>query len=64
MAEQKKGHVKLTVEVEINEALMEIVKESMKNMPQMMQKMARARVFSSSSHSRQNNRNMNGVVFR
>ena len=39
MAEQKKGHVKLTVEVEINEALMEIVKESMKNMPQMMQMM-------------------------
>ena len=39
MAEQKKGHVKLTVEVEINEALMEIVKESMKNMPQMMQTM-------------------------
>jgi len=39
MAEQKKGHVKLTVEVEINEALMEIVKESMKNMPQMMQSM-------------------------
>ena len=39
MAEQKKGHVKLTVEVEINEALMEIVKESMKNIPQMMQTM-------------------------
>ena len=39
MAEQKKGHVKLTVEVEINEALMEIVKESMKNIPQMMQSM-------------------------
>jgi hypothetical protein len=27
------------MEVEINEALMEIVKESMKNMPQMMQMM-------------------------
>ena len=39
MAEQKKGSMKLTVEAEINEALMEIVKESMKNMPQMMQKM-------------------------
>lgn len=39
LAEQKKGHLKITMEVEINEALMEIVKESMKNMPQMMQKM-------------------------
>ena len=39
MVEEKKGHLKLTVEVEINEALMEIVKESMKNMPQMMQAM-------------------------
>jgi len=39
MVEQKKGHVKLTVEVEINEALMEIVKEGMKSMPQMMQTM-------------------------
>ncbi len=37
MAEEKKGHVKVTFEVEVNEALMEIVKESMKNMPQMMQ---------------------------
>ena len=37
MVEQKKGSIKLTVEVEINEALMEIVKESIKNIPQMMQ---------------------------
>lgn len=37
MAEEKKGHVKVTFEVEINEALMEMAKESMKNMPQMMQ---------------------------
>ncbi len=33
MAEEKKGRVKVTVEVEINEALMEIVK----NMPLTMQ---------------------------
>jgi hypothetical protein len=33
MSEEKKGHVKLTVEVEINEALMEAMKEGMKNMP-------------------------------
>ena len=39
MVEEKKGQIKLTVEVEINEALMEIVKETMKNMPQMMQMM-------------------------
>ena len=36
MAEQKKGRVKLTVEAEINEPLMEIIKEAMANMPQMM----------------------------
>jgi len=33
VAEEKKGRVKVTVEVEINEALMEMLK----NMPQMMQ---------------------------
>jgi len=36
MVEEKKGHVKLTVEAEINEPLMEIIKEAMANMPQMM----------------------------
>ena len=36
MSEEKKGHVKFTFEVEINEALMEIIKDSMKNMPEMM----------------------------
>ena len=35
MAEEKKGHVKVTMEVEVNEALMEVIKESIKNMPQM-----------------------------
>ncbi len=35
MAEEKKGHVKFTFEVEINEVLMEVLKESMKNMPEM-----------------------------
>jgi hypothetical protein len=34
LAEEKKGHVKVTMEVEINEALMEVVKEAIKNMPQ------------------------------
>ena len=37
--EEKKGCVKITVEAEINEPLMEIIKESMANMPQMMQQM-------------------------
>ena len=41
MVEQKKGNVKVTVEVEINEPLMEIIKEAMANMPQMMQMMAK-----------------------
>ena len=38
--EEKKGRVKITVESEINEPLMEIIKEAMANMPQMMQLMA------------------------
>jgi hypothetical protein len=37
MAEEKKGHVKMTFEVEINEALMDLIKENMKSLPQMMQ---------------------------
>jgi hypothetical protein len=39
LSEEKKGHVKLTVEIEINEPLMEMARESMKNMPQIMQTM-------------------------
>jgi len=39
MSEEKKGRVKITVEAEINEPLMEIIKEAMANMPQMMQQM-------------------------
>lgn len=36
MPEEKKGRVKITVEAEINEPLMEIIKEGMANMPQLM----------------------------
>ena len=36
LSDVKKGHVKFTLEMEINEALMEILKESIKNMPEMM----------------------------
>lgn len=39
MSEEKKGHVKFTIEVEINEALMELIKESMANIPEMMAKL-------------------------
>jgi hypothetical protein len=35
--EDKKGHVKITIEAEINEPLMEMLKNSMENMPHMMQ---------------------------
>ena len=35
--ENKKGHVKITIEAEINEALMEMLKEGMENMPHMVQ---------------------------
>ena len=37
--EIKKGHVKITIEAEINEALMEMLKESMTNMPHMIQQL-------------------------
>ena len=40
MAEEKKGRVKITIEAEINEPLMEMLKESMVNMPQMIQTIA------------------------
>jgi hypothetical protein len=35
MVEEKNGHAKITLEIELNEALMEMLKEGMKNMPQM-----------------------------
>jgi hypothetical protein len=37
MAEEKKGHVKVILDVEINAALMDIMKESIENMPHMIQ---------------------------
>jgi len=37
MAEEKKGHVKFTFEVDINEALMDLLKENMKDIPKMME---------------------------
>jgi hypothetical protein len=36
MAEDKSGKVKITIEVEVNEALMGIAKECMEAMPEMM----------------------------
>ena len=36
MAEEKKGRARITIEVEINEPLMEVLKESMTKMPKMM----------------------------
>jgi hypothetical protein len=36
--EEKKGRVKITIEIEFNEALMEMAKESMAKMPEMMSK--------------------------
>jgi hypothetical protein len=37
ISETKKGHVKITIEAEINEPLMDMIKNSMENMPHMMQ---------------------------
>lgn len=35
--ENKGGHAKITVDIEINEPIMEIIKKSMDNIPAMMQ---------------------------
>jgi hypothetical protein len=37
MAEEKKGHVKVSLDVEINAALMDMMRECMENMPQALQ---------------------------
>ena len=37
MAEEKKGHVKVTLDLEINAPLMDMLKESMENVPHMVQ---------------------------
>ena len=43
MSEEKKGRAKITIEVEINEALMEAMKENMAKWPMMMGKMRQMR---------------------
>ena len=39
----KKGHIKFTIDVEINEEFMSVIKESMTKMPDMMWKMNKMR---------------------
>ena len=34
--EERKGHAKVTIDVEINDALMDLMQESMTKLPQMM----------------------------
>ena len=41
MAEEKKGHMKVTIDVEISASLMEMMKECMENMPQLIQTLAK-----------------------
>jgi hypothetical protein len=43
MVEEKKGHVKVSLDVEINAALMEMMKDCIENMPQVIQKLAEKR---------------------
>ena len=40
MVEEKKGHVKVTLDVEINDALMNMMKDCVDNMPQAIQMIA------------------------
>ena len=40
MAEENKGHVKITVDLEISPSLMDMTKECMQNMPQALQMLA------------------------
>ncbi len=39
MADEKKGHVKITMEIEVNEALMDLAKETTKGMMEVMKEM-------------------------
>jgi hypothetical protein len=41
MAEEKKGHIKVTIEMEVNEPLLDIVKEAIAKMPSMIPGMMR-----------------------
>ncbi len=43
MSEEKKGRVKITMEIEVNEELMSLAKEIGAYMPEMMAKMRRKR---------------------
>jgi len=39
ISEKMKGHLRITIDAELNEPLMEMLKESMQNMPHMMKEM-------------------------
>jgi hypothetical protein len=39
LAEEEKGHVKITIDIELNTKVMEMMKQSMVNMPKMISKM-------------------------
>lgn len=41
MAEEGRGHVKISIDVEINEPIMDVLQDSMANLPKMM-KMAKS----------------------
>jgi predicted site-specific integrase-resolvase len=43
VTEEKKGHVKITFEVEANEAFMDMMKDMLAKMPEMMAKMSEMR---------------------
>jgi hypothetical protein len=42
MSEEKKGRLKMTFEVEVNEQFMDVLKDAIAKMPQMMAKRAEA----------------------
>lgn len=39
MVEEKRGHVRIVVDVDVNEEMMDILKESIKKMPEMAKNM-------------------------
>jgi len=41
MAEEKKGHMKVTIDVEISASLMDMMKECMENMPQVVRTLSK-----------------------
>ena len=44
MSDEKKGHVKITIDIEVNEEIMSIMKEGIEKLPEMVPKLPKVKV--------------------